>query len=195
MNRFLKAASLLLLTSGLSYTEENITELIMNKDKELQTALKAYRTNPVINNKEQVKLLINGIFDFQLMGQKVLPKTVWDGADTAKRECFVNEFKRMIELSSIKQLEVYQSDSAVYDPPVNETLKATQTVHVWFKGRKATLQYKMVKIGNQWRAYDLIIDDMSTIRAYKEQFTEFLKSKSFAELTDLLKRKADSISN
>lgn len=195
MNRFFKAASLLLLTSGLSYAEENITELIMNKDKELQTALKAYRTDPVIKNKEYVKLVINGIFDFHLMGQKVLPKTVWDGADMAKRKNFVNEFRRMIEQSSIKQLEVYQSDSAVYDPPTVDTSKATQTVHVWFKGRKATLQYKMTKIGNQWKAYDLIIDDLSTIRAYKEQFTEFLKSKSLVELTDLLKKKANSASN
>jgi phospholipid transport system substrate-binding protein len=195
MNRILKAASLLLLTSGLSYTGENITDLIMNKEKLLQTALKTYRTNPVAANKENVITLINSIFDFQLMGQKVLPKSVWDGSDKTERENFINEFKRMIELSSIKQLEVYQSDSAVYDPPIIDTSKAAQTEHVWIKGRKATLQYKMVKVGNQWKAYDLIIDEMSTIKTYKEQFTEFLKNKKLVELTDLLKKKADSNSN
>jgi ABC-type transporter MlaC component len=53
----------------------------------------------------------------------------------------------------------------------------------------------MVKVGNQWKAYDLIIDEMSTIKTYKEQFTEFLKNKKLVELTDLLKKKADSNSN
>jgi len=50
----------------------------------------------------------------------------------------------------------------------------------------------MQKGDGQWKVWDLLIGDMSTVRTYREQFTELLKTKTINELTSLIQKKADS---
>jgi Toluene tolerance, Ttg2. len=49
----------------------------------------------------------------------------------------------------------------------------------------------MTLVGGSWKAWDLVIDDLSTARNYKDQFSQILKDKSFAELIDIISKKAD----
>ncbi len=53
------------------------------------------------------------------------------------------------------------------------------------------LEYKLSLVNGKWKAWDLVIDDLSTARNYKEQFSKILKDKSFAELIDIISKKAD----
>ena len=53
------------------------------------------------------------------------------------------------------------------------------------------LEYKMSMVDGKWKAWDLVIDDLSTARNYKDQFSQILKTKSFAELIDIISKKAD----
>ena len=46
-------------------------------------------------------------------------------------------------------------------------------------------------VNGQWKAWDLIIDDLSTARNYKEQFGKILETKTFAELVEIIRKKAD----
>jgi phospholipid transport system substrate-binding protein len=49
----------------------------------------------------------------------------------------------------------------------------------------------MTIVNVKWKVWDLVIDDLSTARNYKEQFSKILKDKSFAELIDVISKKAD----
>ena len=49
----------------------------------------------------------------------------------------------------------------------------------------------MTQVNGKWMAWDLVIDDLSTARNYKDQFSQILKTKSFAELIDIISKKAD----
>jgi phospholipid transport system substrate-binding protein len=51
----------------------------------------------------------------------------------------------------------------------------------------------MAKSNSLWKVWDLVIDDVSTVRNYREQFTTILESKSLAGLIDILRKKADSL--
>ena len=46
-------------------------------------------------------------------------------------------------------------------------------------------------VNDNWMAWDLVIDDLSTARNYKEQFATILKTKTFADLLETIKKKAD----
>ena len=63
--------------------------------------------------------------------------------------------------------------------------------HLWNKGKESVLEYKMSLVDGKWKAWDLVIDDLSTARNYKDQFSQILKTKSFAELIDIISKKAD----
>ena len=71
------------------------------------------------------------------------------------------------------------------------TDEARVVAHTWYKGKEAVLEYKMTLVNGAWKAWDLVIDDLSTARNYREQFSQILQTKSFEELITIVKNKAD----
>ena len=181
---------LLSLASVLAFAADDPVAAIKKKDAELQTLLKKSSRNA--KEMERVKSLLNDSFDFALLAKKSLAKGDWDKQDAASQEKFVAEFQRMVRNSSAKRLELYRADSTVYEPAkMKGTDEARVVAHLWNKGKESVLEYKMSLVNGNWKAWDLVIDDLSTARNYKEQFGQILKTKSFAELIDIITKKAD----
>ena len=181
---------LLSLASVLAFAAEDPVNAVKKKDAELQTLLKKSSRNA--KETERVKSLLNDSFDFALLAKKSLSKGDWEKQDAASQEKFVAEFQRMVRNSSAKRLELYRADSTVYEPAkMKGTDEARVVAHLWNKGKESVLEYKMSLVNGNWKAWDLVIDDLSTARNYKEQFGQILKTKSFAELIDIISKKAD----
>ncbi len=180
----------LCLAISVVFAAEDPVQAIRKKDAELQTLLKKKSTSA--KEKERVKTLLNESFDFKMLAAKSLPSAVWKAQTPADQEKFASEFERMVRNSSAKRLELYRADSTIYEPAkMKGTDQARVVAHTWNKGKETILEYKMSLNGNQWKAWDLVIDDLSTARNYKEQFAKILETKTFAELTDIIKNKAD----
>ncbi len=183
-------ASVLALFTAVAFAADPV-QAISKNDKELQTLLK--KKNLSKKDGERVKSLLSDVFNFGLLAEKSLPKETWDGLDKASRENFASEFQRMVRNSSAKRLEMYRTDSTIYDAPKmkKNNTEANVTAHLWYKGKESVLVYKMTLVNGNWMAWDLVIDDLSTARNYKEQFSTILQTKSFADLLDIIKKKAD----
>jgi phospholipid transport system substrate-binding protein len=194
MNSLLKELCLLLCVFLCFVYADDPASAVKAKDIELQKALNVYKTTQSAESRSKAISIFDEIFDFQAMGKKVLPSSAWDKADSRTRDSFVGEFKRMIEYSSVDRLGSFQADSTTYDPAIVDNTNATVTSNVWHKGKKSIARYKLIKTGDQWKSWDLIIDNVSTVKTYKEQFKTLLETKSMADLIDLLKKKADSYS-
>ncbi len=176
--------------SLMAFAAEDPVAAIKKKDVELQALLK--KSSRSAKETERVKVLLNESFDFELLAKKSLSKGDWEKQDAASQEKFVAEFQRMVRNSSAKRLELYRADSTVYEPAkMKGSDEARVTAHLWNKGKESVLEYKMSLVNGNWKAWDLIIDDLSTARNYKEQFSQILKTKSFAELIDVISKKAD----
>jgi phospholipid transport system substrate-binding protein len=184
---------LMILVVGLSlvaFAAEDPVAAIKKKDGELQALLK--KSNHTAKEKERVKDLLSDSFDFEMLAKKSLSAKDWDAQDAASQEKFVSEFKRMVRNSSAKRLELYRADSTIYEPAkMKKDNEARVVAHLWNKGKEAVLEYKMTQVNGKWMAWDLVIDDLSTARNYKDQFSQILKTKSFAELIDIISKKAD----
>lgn len=165
-------------------------EAIKKNDTELQSLIKKNKKTPAPENITRMKFLINDIFDFSEMGRRALGSSTWKEQSEEKQKEFTAAFKAMVENASVKKLEVYESDKTEYDPADFSGTKAKLTAHVWSKGEESILVYKLKKEGDVWKAWDLVINDLSTMRNYREQFKSILKDKSFDELIKILQDKA-----
>lgn len=187
---FKKLLILIACASLMAFAAEDPVAAIKKKDGELQTLLK--KPNRSVKETERVKTLLNESFDFELLAKKSLSKSDWEKQDAPSQEKFVAEFQRMVRNSSAKRLELYRADSTIYEPAkMKGDDEARVVAHLWYKGKESVLEYKMSLVNGNWKAWDLIIDDLSTARNYKEQFGQILKTKSFAELIDIITKKAD----
>ena len=184
---------LMILVVGISlmaFAAEDPVAAIKKKDGELQALLK--KSNHTSKEKERVKDLLSESFDFEMLAKKSLSAKDWDAQDAAAQEKFVTEFKRMVRNSSATRLELYRADSTIYEPAkMKKEGEARVVAHLWNKGKEAVLEYKMSQVNGKWMAWDLVIDDLSTARNYKDQFSQILKTKSFADLIDIISKKAD----
>ncbi|SOE79535.1 phospholipid transport system substrate-binding protein [Fibrobacter sp. UWT3] len=185
-----KMFALLTVFAVMAFAAEDPVAAVKKKDAELQTLLKKSSRNT--KEIERVKSLLNDSFDFALLAKKSLAKGDWEKQDAASQEKFVAEFQRMVRNSSAKRLELYRADSTIYEPAkMKGSDEARVVAHLWNKGKESVLEYKMSLVNGNWKAWDLVIDDLSTARNYKEQFGQILKNKSFAELIDIISKKAD----
>ena len=185
-----KMFALLTVFAVMAFAAEDPVAAVKKKDAELQALLKKSSRNA--KEIERVKSLLNDSFDFALLAKKSLAKGDWEKQDAASQEKFVAEFQRMVRNSSAKRLELYRADSTIYEPAkMKGTDEARVVAHLWNKGKESVLEYKMSLVNGNRQAWALGIDDLSTARNYKEQFGQILKNKSFAELIDIISKKAD----
>ena len=179
----------LLVPCALAFAAQDPSALIKAKDQELQTLLK--KKNRDTKETETVKHLINDIFNFESLARKSLPSKTYKALPDSSRASFVAEFKRMVENSSVKKLEFYKADSTRYEASVIKGEDAKVTAHVWNKGKESVLLYKLELVNGDWKAWDLVIDDLSTAENYKKQFSQILEKKTFADLMDIIRKNAD----
>ena len=161
--------------------------IIKKKDAELQKML---RDKESAKKTDKLKILINGIFDFGELGKRALGPEIWKTMTADQQTRFVKAFKGMVENASVKKLEVYQSDSTTYEAPDVQDGKANVTSHVFSKGTESIVTYKLQAQDSTWKAWDLIIDDLSTARNYGEQFRKILQTSDMNGLIGKLEKKS-----
>ncbi len=171
---------------------DSLISLFKTKDAELQTLLRAEKTS---ENTERIKFLINGIFDFEELGRRALGTKTWSTMPAAQKERFTKAFKNMVESASIKKLEVYRSDSTTYEKPEVKNDKATVITHVYSNGQESVIVYKLFRKEGEWKAWDLVIDDLSTARNYGEQFRKILETSDMNGLIAKLENRTESSSD
>ncbi len=57
------------------------------------------------------------------------------------------------------------------------------------KGEEFTINYKLHRVGEDWRVYDLVIENASLMNNYRSQFNRIITSSSYDELVMKIKRK------
>ena len=167
----------LLLCTGLAFSATATTaatgapsdpvQKIRTQDLELQKLL---RDKGAAAHTARIKVLINGIFDFEELGRRALGTANWNKMTAAQKPRFVKAFKSMVENSSVKRLEAYTSDSTRYAPADINGDRAVVKARVFSKGTESQVEYKLLLKSGEWRAWDLVIDDLSTAGNYGDQF-------------------------
>ena len=186
-----KTALLVAAASVLAAAAPDPVGMVRAKDTELRALLKQQTKAATPERREKIKTLINSVFDFQELGRRALPSQTWKSATPEQQNAFVTEFRRMVENSSVKQLDSYESDSSSYQPAKINGDKCEVTVKMWNKGTMSVVVYKMKQENGQWRAWDFVIDDLSTMRNYRDQFAKILKEKDLDGLIETIRKKAD----
>jgi phospholipid transport system substrate-binding protein len=126
-------------------------------------------------------------FDFQEMSRRSLG-IQWKGRTPQERQEFVELFQKLLENSYAGKIEGYNGEKIVYgketlDPPYAEV----RTRIVTRQGDEYSLNYRLLKDGERWRVYDVVIEGVSLVNNYRSQFADMLDRYSFAEMLDKLR--------
>lgn len=176
--------------SGIAAVEESPVEIIKNRNKTVEEII-GNKDEVKGETKERLKDIINSFMDFNELSRLALGK-YWKERTKGEKRDFANVFQQLIRNSSVKKLEIYQADRMVYEEPEINGSKAKVTTIAYKKRKQFEITYKMHKVDNEWKTYDMEIDGVSTARSYRDSFYKQIAKTSYKEMYDKLVKKLES---
>lgn len=152
----------------------------------------AYRGDD-LKGKRRAKLrdLVAKRFDFIEMARRSLAKE-WRKRTETEKEEFVSIFSFLMERSYISKIEAYTDEEIQYRKErIDEELASVITVIVTKKRQEIPIHYRLIKNGTEWRVYDVIIEGVSLVKNYRQQFRSVIRKTSYSALVKKLQAKRD----
>lgn len=128
-------------------------------------------------------------FDFQEMAQRSLGAH-WQRRTSEEQKEFIRVFSDLLEQTYVDKIESYTNEKFIYmneriDGRYAEAGSKMRTA----KGEEFTINYKLHRVGEDWRVYDLVIENVSLMNNYRSQFNRIITSSSYDDLVMRIKRK------
>ena len=153
-------------------------------------------TNPQLQGEgkkqERRKKLREAIFvrfDFQQMAQRTLGAH-WQRRTPEEQAEFIKVFSDLLEQTYVDKVESYNNEKFIYtneriDGPYAEVGSKMRNS----KGEEFSINYKLHRAGEDWRVYDLVIENVSLVNNYRSQFNRILTNSTYDELISKIKAK------
>lgn len=142
----------------------------------------------------KIKELIRDRFDFTEMSQRSLARH-WEPRTPGEKKEFVELFSELLQSSYISKIEAYTDEKITYD---KETLKGdgkygVVETTIITKNVNIPIEYKLIRKGDKWWVYDVMIEGVSFISTYREQYNKVIVRESYAGLLKKMKSKLEEI--
>ena len=132
---------------------------------------------------------INPRFDFVEMAKRSLGSH-WGRRTPKEQREFVKIFAGLLGRSYAGNIESYSSQNVVYTgESENQNYAQVDTKIVVENHPPQSINYKLHSVNNEWKVYDLVIEDISVVDNYRSQFDRVIARSSFEELVRLIEEK------
>jgi phospholipid transport system substrate-binding protein len=140
-----------------------------------------------------LKSAIGRIFSYGEMAKRSLG-VHWKARSKAEQKEFVSLFSTLLENSYAGKIESYNNEKIVYTgEKVNGTYAEVKSRVITAKRDEYTLDYRLLREGNRWMVYDVVIEGVSLVSNYRSQFNKIIVNQGYGELVKKLRSKSDEI--
>lgn len=149
----------------------------------------------VNERRELLRRVIEARFDFAEMAKRSLGAE-WRRLKPSQQQEFVELFTDLLRDAYVADIESYKGEKVVYTRETQEDQFAT--VHTMIRspdGTEYSLEYRLQLIGKEWKAYDVVIENVSIVNNYRSQFARLINKSSYDGLIRALKEKTLSKQN
>lgn len=134
-----------------------------------------------------VRKIAHEAFDVTETAKRVLARH-WQARTPAEREEFTQLFADLMESTYIARIDEYGSEKIRYTgEKVDGDTAIVQTRVLTKKGTEAPVDARMIRRGDKWYIYDVMIEGVSLVGNYRTQFDRIIRSSSYAELVKRLR--------
>ena len=132
--------------------------------------------------------LIRSRFDFVIMSQRTLGQH-WKKATAQEQDEFVRLYSDLLEASYIGRIEAYSDETVDYNSEKIDGDRAVVATVVHSRNTDIPIEYRMVKQGDDWFAYDVVVEDISLIKNYRSSYGEIVRKEGYAGLFARMREK------
>ncbi len=128
--------------------------------------------------------------DLDVMSKRVLPPQTWNSATPAQRAKFKSEFTTLLIRTYASALTSYQNQTVKFYP-VRGGYEGRNNIEVSSEivspdTDPVRVTYRLVRLGGNWRLYDMSVEGVGLIDSFRSQFADILGNGG--SMDELLKR-------
>jgi phospholipid transport system substrate-binding protein len=143
--------------------------------------------------RQKIRAIANEVFDWEETGKRALARH-WQGRSPQEREEFSKLFADLLERSYVGKIETYSGEKILYGEEAVDGEQATvRTKLVTKAGTQIPIDYKMLKVADRWRVYDVLIENVSLVANYRSQFNRIIQQSGYPDLIQRLKTKQEEL--
>ena len=136
----------------------------------------------------RLKTIADARFDYQEMAKRTLGGQ-WNQLGEREQQEFVGLFTEFLTATYMEKIHDYAGEEVKF---LNERLEGNYAeVRSLMVGKKTEipLDYRLLRKDGEWKVYDVVVDGISLVRNYREQFIGILRSSSYEHLAHMLREK------
>ena len=142
-----------------------------------------------------VRKIAHEIFDVAETAKRALARH-WQARTQVEREEFTQIFADLLESTYIARMDQYGGERIRY---ISETIDGDKAIVrakvITKKGTEVPVESRLLRRGERWLIYDVLIENVSLIANYRAQFDKIVRTSSYEELVRRLKSKRDEFLN
>lgn len=128
-------------------------------------------------------------FDFNVMAKRSLGSH-WRHLTPEERHRFVSLFTQFLEKIYLARIDEFNGEKFFYTSEYVDHGYAEVTSEVFTSnGKEFTIRYKLHLVGNDWKIYDVVVEDISVVNNYRSQFNRIIAESSYEELVSRMEQK------
>lgn len=171
-------------TDQVKQTVDKVLDILKNKELKKPANEKKRRA--------EIRKVVSERFDFEEMAKRSLG-IYWRKRTPEERKEFVSLFTDLLERTYIKRIEGYKDEKIAYTgEQIDGNYGVVNTRVITKKNIETPIDYRLLNEDGQWMAYDVVIEGVSLINNYRNQFSTVIHQKSYEELVKKLKSKEQS---
>ena len=169
------------------------TEKVRKATEEITTILDEYVKNPQGKREEtlnKVMVIADQYFDWAEMAKRSLSR-VWKQRTPDEQNKFTSLFRDLLKNAYIGKIEGYAGEKVVFEgEKIEDTYSVVKTKIITpSKGTEIPVYYRLQNNGSNWMVYDVVIEGVSLVNNYRDQFNSILQGSSYDELVKRIQDK------
>jgi phospholipid transport system substrate-binding protein len=138
----------------------------------------------------KIRSIVNEIFDYAELSKRTLGRE-WAKFNAQQQNEFVKLFGDLLEKTYADRLLSYSNEKVVFDREsmLREDQAEVTSNILTGDGKKIPLDYRLIRKEGNWRVYDVIIEGISLVKNYRDQFRDILAKDSPEEVLKMLRDK------
>jgi phospholipid transport system substrate-binding protein len=141
------------------------------------------------DRRAEIRRIAREIFDFGEITKRSLGP-YWQARTAAERAEIVGLMTELLERAYMSKIELYDGEKIAFTGEVVDGDTATvRSRIVTRQGSEIPVDYRMLRAGDRWLAYDVSIAGVSLVANYRTQFAKIIQTASYAELVQRLRAK------
>ncbi len=175
-----------------SASEEKASEAVLKYSEKVRQILK--KNTQIEKKKAEIRKIVDEILDYNELARRSLGKHYKERTD-AEIEKFNKLMRELIETSYMKKITStvdYKLSIKSENQDEDEIIVDTE---ISAKDGKVGVGFAMFKRNDKWVVYDLIIDEVSTLKNYKSEFNKIIKEQGFDMVIKKMEDKLAELKN